>query len=186
MKRRAIKLVFALCLVTAVAFGQEKSGEGGEGEGGLTMWKWANFVVLAGAIIYAVGKAAPPFFQARSLEIRKEILEAQEARKKAEARAAEVEARMAKLETEIASLRQEAHDETRNETERITRQTAAELAKIQTHAEQEIAAAGKAARAELKRYSASLAIQLAETKIRARMTDATEDALVESFVHDLK
>lgn len=142
--------------------------------------------MLAGAIVYGVRKSAPAFFAARTRAIRKEIIEAEEARKEAEARAAAVEKRLANLEAEIAALRTEAQEEGRAETHRFTRQTAAEIAKIQEHAEQEIALAGKTARLELKRYSAELSIQLAEQKIRARMTPATQDSLVRGFVRDLK
>lgn len=183
--RRLVRVALIACLVAAASFAQESSG--GEGSSGnLDLWKWANFLVLAGAIGYWVRKNAPAFFAARSLKIRKEIIEAEEARKDAEARAAAVDQRLANLEAEIAALRAEAHDEARAETARAAQHTAAELAKIQMHAEQEIASAGKAARMELKRYSADLAIELAERKIRARMTPATQDALVRGFVRDLK
>ncbi|SPE34216.1 ATP synthase subunit b [Candidatus Sulfopaludibacter sp. SbA6] len=200
--RRVTRVVAIACLVAAAGFAQESSG--GEGSSGnLELWKWANFLVLAGAIGYLVGKNAPVFFAARSLKIRKEIVEAEEARKDAEARAAAVDQRLANLEAEIAgaaavdqrlanleaeiaALRTEAHDEARAETARAAQHTAAELAKIQMHAEQEIASAGKAARMELKRYAADLAIELAARKIRARMTPATQDALVRGFVRDLK
>ncbi len=183
--RRIVRVALIVCLLAAASFAQEKPG-GEESGGNLDLWKWANFLVLAGAIGYLVAKNAPAFFAARSLTIRKEIIEAEEARKDAEARAAAVDKRLANLEAEIAALRGEAHEEARAETERIALHTAAELAKIQMHSEQGIAAAGKAARLELKRYSADLAIQLAERKIRARMTPATQDALVRGFVRDLK
>ena len=41
------------------------------------------------------------------------------------------------------------------------------------------------ARLELKRYSAELAVHLAGEKIQARMTPASQDALVRDFVKDL-
>ena len=180
--RRPVRIGLIACLFAAAALAQETSGEG---EGGLKAWEWANFAVLAIAAVYFIRKSAPPFFAARSRDIRKEIIEAEEARKDAEARAAAVEKRLANLESEIAALRTEAQEEARAERERIAHHTAGELAKIRLHAEQEIAAAGKAARMELKRYSADLAIALAEQKIRARMTPGTEEALVRGFVRDL-
>ncbi len=148
--------------------------------------KWANFIVLAAGLGYLIGKNAGPFFDARSRKIRRAMIEASDARKEAEGRAAEVDRRLANLEAEIAALREESQQEAPEETERMARQTEAEIAKIQAHAEQEIAAAGKAARIELRRYSAHLAVGLAEGKIRARMTPNAEDALVESFVRDLE
>ena len=39
---------------------------------------------------------------------------------------------------------------------------------------------------DLQRYTAELAVGLAEQKVRARMTPATEDSLVQGFVRNLK
>jgi F-type H+-transporting ATPase subunit b len=166
---------------------QEAAESPAEGEHGkLELWKWANFVVLAGALGYLVAKNAGPFFSARSQQIRKDMVEAQEARQQAEARAADVDRRLASLESEIAALRADSQREAQSERDRLARQTAADLAKIQAHAEQEIVAAGKAARSDLKRFSAELAIELAEQRIRSRMTPETQEALVRGFVHDLE
>ena len=184
--KRSLRIAGLICLLAAAGLAQEKEGGQGGGEEGLAMWKWANFLVLAGAIGYMVGKSAPPFFAARSLSIRKDIVEAEEARREAEDRAAEVEKRLANLEAEIAALRQEAHEEDTAETQSIAQHTAAEISKIQTHAEQEIAAAGKLARLDLKRYAGELAVELAERKVRARMTPATQDSMVRNFVRDLQ
>lgn len=184
--RRFLRVVVLTCVLAAAAWAQEHQGGESGGEENLTVWKWANFVVLAGALGYLIGKNAPSAFAARSLSIRKDIIEAEEARKEAEARAAAVEKRLSNLEAEITALRQESHDEAHAETDRLEQHTAAEIAKIQIHAEQEIASAGKLARMELKRYAADLAIELAEKKVRARMTPATQDSMVRSFVRDLK
>jgi len=148
--------------------------------------KWANFLILAGALGYLIGKHAGPFFAARSGSIRKDMEESRQQRQAAEAQAAEVDRRLANLEKEIAALRGDSQAEAQAEIERMAQHTAAESAKIQAHAEREIASAGKAARSELKRYSAQLAVELAEGKIRARMTPQTQDALVRGFVRDLK
>jgi len=154
--------------------------------GNLEIWKWANFIVLIGGLGYLVGKNAGPFFTGRSQQIRKDMLEAQEARRQAEARAAEVDRRLASLEGEIAALRSESQQEMQAETERLSRHTAAEMAKIQSHAEQEIASAGKSARMELKRYTAHLAVTLAEQRLQARITPETQDRLLRGFVRDLE
>jgi F-type H+-transporting ATPase subunit b len=181
--KRALRLALILCLTAAFTFAEEKSG--GEGEGNLQFWKWANFLVLAGALGYLAVKNGGPFFKARSEQIRKDIVESGKIREDAEARAAAVDRRLAALETEIAALRTESHDEARAERQRFEQHTAAEMAKIQEHAQQEIEAAGKAARMELKRYTAELAVQLAEQKIRSRMTPDTQAVLVRTFVSDM-
>jgi F-type H+-transporting ATPase subunit b len=148
--------------------------------------KWANFLLLAGVLGYMIGKNAGPFFAARSSSIRKDLDESEQKRQDALAQAAAVDARLADLDKEIAALRGESQTQAQAENERMAQHTAAEIAKIQAHAEQEIASAGKAARMELKRYSAQLAVELAEKKVRGRMTPETQNALVQTFVRDLK
>jgi F-type H+-transporting ATPase subunit b len=166
--------------------GHEGGAHQGGGHEGLEGWKWANFLLLAGGLGYLIAKNAGPFFAGRSQQIRKDMVEAQDARRDAEARAADVDRRLAALESDIAGLREECQREAEAETERLSRHTAAEIAKIQAHAEQEIASAGKAARTDLKRYSAELAVSLAEQRLRARMTPETQQALVRGFVRDLE
>jgi F-type H+-transporting ATPase subunit b len=165
-----------------LAFAEGKEG----GAGSLQMWKWANFLLLAGAVGCLVVKMVPPMFAARSQAILKDMSESEKIRQDAEARAADVDRRLAGLEAEIAALRADSQRETQAETGRLANHAAAEIAKIQANSEQEIAAAGKAARTELKRYAAELAIDLAERKIRGRMTPAAEDGLVRGFVRDLQ
>jgi len=157
-----------------------------EEEGGLDLWKWANFLLLAGGLYYLINKNAGPFFATRSAAIRKDLEESLRQRQQAEATAADVDRRLAALESDIAALRAESQRELAVGEERMTRQSAEYIAKIQAQAEQEIASAGKYARADLKRYAAELAVQVAEQKIRARMTAPAQDAMVESFVRDLK
>jgi F-type H+-transporting ATPase subunit b len=162
-----------------------KSEGHGEGHGNLEIWKWANFLLLAGGLGYLIGKNAGPFFATRSQQIRKDMAEAEEMRRQAEARAAEVDRRLANLQTEIEALRLDAQQQQAAEAERVRKHTVDDIAKIQQNSEQEIAAAGKAARTELKRYSAELALELAERRLRSGITPDAQDALVTSFVQDL-
>ena len=192
--RPRFAVLMLLCL-SVCAFSQEPAHEAGKSESSEKSegfaekyeleLKWANFLLLAGALGYMIGKNAGPFFAARSNSIRKDLDESERQRKEAEEQAAAVDARLAALGKEIDALRAESQAEAQAENERMAKHTAAELAKIQAHAEQEIASAGKTARAELKRYSAQLAVELAEKKIRDRMTPQTQGALVRSFVREL-
>lgn len=163
---------------------EKKEGKGGEG-GAMLGWKWANFAILAGGLGYLIARNAGPFFDARTRKIRQGIAEAEMVRKEAEQRAGQVALRLSNLESDIAALRQSSKAEIESETARMAARTAGEIAKIRAQAESEIEAAGKAARTELKRYSAQLAIALAEQKVRARMNDQAQGALVDAFVRDL-
>jgi F0F1-type ATP synthase membrane subunit b/b' len=180
--RRAGHFALLFCLAAGLALAQGDEG----GEGNLTMWKWANFLVLAGCLGYLMAKTLPPVFAARTQAITKDMVESQRIRQDADERAADVERRLAAIDTEIAALRAESREETTAEADRLARHTAAEVARIQAQSEREIGDAGKDARIDLRRFAAGLAIDLAAQKIRARMTPATEDRFVRGFVRDLK
>jgi F0F1-type ATP synthase membrane subunit b/b' len=104
----------------------------------------------------------------------------------AEARAAAIEARIANLASEIEAIRKTSQEEISAEGARISAETAQTISKIQVQAEQEIASAAKSATLDLKAQAAELAIGIAEQQIRARLTQETQDGLVDAFVHDLK
>lgn len=185
-----MRLLLGIVLACGMAVAQEHAPAaehgGGHKQGPSEVWKWVNFGILALGLGYLIGKNAGPFFENRTREIKRDLLESAAARKAAEARAAEVEQRIANLEVEIAALRAEAERESSGEAGRMSQQIAADIAKIQTHAEQEIVSAGKAARMDLKRYSARLAVDLAEDKVRNRMNPDVQAGLVRSFVDNLK
>jgi F-type H+-transporting ATPase subunit b len=180
--KRALRFALLISLAAGLALAEGKEAV----DSTLPLWKWANFLLLAGGLLYLIGKMVPPMYAARSQEILKDMSESARIRQDAEARAADVARRLAGLEAEIAALRADSQRESQTETERLANYTAAEIAKIRAQSEQDICAAGKAARMDLKRYAAKLAIELAERKISARMTPAAEDGLVRSFVRDLQ
>jgi F0F1-type ATP synthase membrane subunit b/b' len=180
--RRAARFALLFCLAAGFAFAAEQEGA----EGSLLMWKWANFLVLAGALGYLMFKAFPPMFAARTQAITKDMAESHKISEDAENRAAEVERRLAAIETEITALRAESKEETGAEARRLAAHTAAEIARIQTQTARDLSDAAKTARKDLTRYAAGLAIGSAEKKIRARMTPATEERLVRRFMRDLK
>lgn len=180
--KRAAQFALLFCLAAGLAFAEGKEG----GDSNLQMWKWANFLVLAGGLGYLMVKALPPLFAARTAAITKDMVESQKIRQEADARAADVDRRLAAIEIEIANLRNESREETAAESDRVAKHAAAEIARIRAQAERDIADAGKTARKELTAYAASLSIGLAAKKISSRMTPATEDRLVRGFVHDLK
>ncbi|MDE3167859.1 MAG: ATP synthase F0 subunit B [Acidobacteriota bacterium] len=190
MKRLILALGLTLAAAPTMVRAQEAAAAQGQQEkkeeGSLEIWKWVNFAILAGGLGYLIGKNAGPFFAGRTASIRKDMEESLRQRQEAEARAAEVDRRLAALEGEIARLRAESEQELKAGAELAARQTAEEIAKIQAHAGHEIETASKQARAELKRYAAGLAVGVAAEKVRARMTPAAQDELVDGFVQDLK
>ena len=191
-----MKYVVGIALIAAsLAFSQahEPAAPHGEthSEGEAPMpneiwWKWANFAVLVAGIGYLAGKHAGPYFRSRSEEIQKGIRDAAQVREEAEARAAAIESRIGNLSGEIEELRTKSREEIAAEGARVQNETEAQIRKIQAQAEMEIASATKNATLELKAYSARLALELAEKQIRQRLDPATQEDLVNAFVHDLR
>lgn len=148
-------------------------------------WKWINFAILVAGLGYLIGKAAPAYFKGRTDEIQRAMLEATREIKDAEAKAADLDLRLAGIQTEAENLRSQARSEMAAEAERIRAETERHLKRIQEQTSQEIALMARGARDELRKYSAGLALDLAEQRIRSRITPGAQEALVDSFVHDL-
>ncbi len=164
----------------APAAAEHESGGGEHSD--LSMWKWANFAILAGLMGWAISKNAGPFFAGRIAEIQKDINEAKQVRAEADARASAIEARLANLDSALATLRSDAKREMESESVRIQDETKRVVARAGEQAGQEIAAMSKAAENELRREASRLALELAETKLKAQMTPAADGALVARFV----
>jgi F0F1-type ATP synthase membrane subunit b/b' len=148
-------------------------------------WKWANFAILAVGLGYLIRKNVPPLFRKQSEEIHSALAEAAKVAKEAEAHAAAIDRRLTNLQSEIQQLRESARAEMNAESERIRREAEHHLQRIREQSVQEIALMTRAAQDELRRYSAELAVSLAEQRIRSRMNPATQEMLVNEFVHDL-
>lgn len=150
------------------------------------MWKWANFAILAIGLGYLIGKNVPPMFRKQAQGIEQSIAEAAKMKQDAEAHAAAMNQRLAGLAAEIEHLRSDAHTQTQMDGERISRETAQRLEKIKGQSAAEIALMTRAGRDELRRYAAGLALDLAEQRLRSRISQDTQDALVDGFVQDLR
>ena len=193
MKRLLLVLVFA----GAVAWAQEhpatpaaehsQSQESGHEEGMANeiWWKWANFVMLAGALGWLIVKFAGPFYRSRASGIREGIEEAHKVRLEAEARASEIEGRIANLTSEVEALRKNSAEEIEAEAQRMKAETEQHLAKIQAHAEAEIASAVKTASQQLKQHAADLALNLAEGELKTKLGASEQAGLVRHFVEEL-
>jgi F-type H+-transporting ATPase subunit b len=149
-------------------------------------WKWANFGILAIGIGFMIGKVAPGLFKERSRLIGQAMFEAATAVRDAQTRATEIETRFAALENDIAELRRNAKAEMSAESERISRETELRLKKIQDQSMQEIALIARSGRDDLRKYSAKLALELAEQRLRSRLTQDSQDGLVDGFLQDLR
>ena len=174
---------FVLLLLLAIpAFAAEHGGEHAEPS---IWWKWANFAILCAVLGYLINKHAGAFFRSRTDEIQSGLTEAAKMRESAERKVADIERRVANLETEISTLKETAKKEMAAEAARLKTETAKTLERMQAQAQFEIASATKLACAELKKRTAELAVELASGEIRQRMSGATQEKLLTSFVSQL-
>jgi F-type H+-transporting ATPase subunit b len=149
------------------------------------IWKWLNFLLLAGILGYLIAKNLGPFLSARTKQIQDSLAAGEKARAEANARAAAVQAQLANLGVDVDRMRAEARHEREREAERLRLDSERDMASIQQRAAQEIESAGKLARLEVQSMAAKMAIELAERKVRARMSPEVEAALLGNFIDGL-
>ena len=149
------------------------------------LWKWPNFLLLAGLLGYLIKKHGAPLLTGRSEQIRQNLEAGEKAKKEAEALAAGVQTKIANLDREIAQLRESAKADLESEAQRLRRDAETEMSRIEKHTESEIVSLGKNARLELRQYAAELAMDLAETKVRERMTPTVQSTLLDNFAGDM-
>jgi F-type H+-transporting ATPase subunit b len=189
MSRRLILMAaFAVTLaVTPLAAQEEAAAEAGHEEQAepSLLLKVVNFGILA-AGLYLIGrKVVPPLLRSRTEEIQKDIAAARKTKQEADQRAAAMDARLRSLAADIETFRTQAAAEMQKEGERIRKETATQIKRLEEQAALEIESAGKSAQRELRQFASDLALKLAEERVRSRLDNATEAALVDGFVAEL-
>ena len=164
---------------------EEKSGNVAA-ERATEIFKWINFAIVAGVIVWVFGKKLPPVFRKKAEAISSAITNATNAKAAADAQLREAETRLANLQKEVAELRALAGREGASEAERIRALAKSDAQKIFLAAKAEIEAAERAARLELKAIAAKLAVDGAETLLAKQLTPQTQESLVSSFVKSLE
>ena len=149
------------------------------------IFRWLNFAIVFGAILYFAVKKGGPYFRQNAESIAQKIAEGARARQAAEKRRREIEAKMAGLDQEIAQMRAEAKRDADAEAQRLRAIAREEAERIEQAAEAEIAAAERAARLELKALTARFALERAEELLRRELNAKTDATLVQTFVEEL-
>jgi F-type H+-transporting ATPase subunit b len=184
LKRLVLCLFLALAPV-ALAQEPEMAGHHEATSDPWIWWKWANFLMLAGALGYLINKHAGSYFRGETENIQRGIVESGKLKAEAEARAAQIQSRLAGIEGEIEKLRVQAKTEMASEAERLKNDTQRLLQRLEQQTQQELEFMTKAAKHELKGFSADLALGLAEQRIRAALNPASQEVLTNAFIQDL-
>src|SRR5689334_21587360 len=172
-------------LFSAASFAAEEGGSG-SAAAATEIFKWINFAIVAGALIWVFAKILPPIFRANAENISSAITKATEANAEADRQLNDAEQRLARLEDEVRSLRAEAQKDAAAEAERLRAMAQSDVERVAIAAKAEIAAAECAARIELKALAAKLAVDNAESLVAKQLTPQTQEALVASFVDSLQ
>ncbi len=186
--RRALFVAGVLFVLCFAAAGAQAAEEGGNAaaERGTEIFKWINFAIVAGVIVWVFGKLLPPVFQEKAEAVRSAITIATNAKAAADAQLREAETRLANLQNEVAELRAFAERESGAEAERLRAATQSDAQKIAAAAKAEIEAAERAARLELKALAANLAVDGAETLLAKQLTPQVQESLISNFVKSLE
>lgn len=191
MKRRvglrfsSTLLVFLFFCAVMSACAAEQNGAAAT-ERASEIFRWINFAIVAGLLIWVFAKRLPPLFHRNAERISSAISKATADKQEAERKLHDAEGKLAKLEEEIKGLRAEAQEESAAEAERIRTLAQSEAKKVGVAAQMEIEAAERAARHELKALAASLAVDGAESLLEKQLTPAAQEKLMDAFVKSLE
>ena len=179
--------LLALLLFTAAqAHAAEESG-GKATDHATEIFRWINFAILAGVLIWVFAKLLPPVFHRNAARISSAITKATAEKDDADRRVREAESKLAHLEQEVAELRAAAERESAAEGDRIRALAQTEAKKVAIAAQAEIEATERAARMELKVLAAKLAVDGAESLLAKQLTSAAaQDSLMDAFVKSLE
>ena len=178
-------LFVVVCAASPLLAADESAPDPADGPVGL-IFRWLNFILVAGAIIYLVRKFLAPQFRGAAEVISQNIHEATEARAGAERELKEVERSLASLDTEVQEMRRTAAAEAAAEAQRLQTLAQTETEKIARAAQAEIQASERVGRQELRAIAARVATERAAALVRSRMTPGAEAELFRSFVGELE
>jgi F0F1-type ATP synthase membrane subunit b/b' len=149
------------------------------------VFRWINFAIVLGLLIYGFRKALP-YFRTHAEEISQKIAEGARAREAAETRRRTAQAKLANISTDVAEMREEAKRAAVLESERVRGLARIEANTIERAAQAEIAAAERAARLELKTLAARMAMDRAEALLQQELTPKVEAERFRAFVSELE
>jgi len=181
----AVSVLFVSLFVVGSAHAAEESSNAAA-ERAAEIFKWINFAIVAGVILWLCLKKAPAFFGGRASAISSAITSATAAKAAADAQLREAETKLANLQKEVAELRAFADREASAEVARIRATTQSDLQKIAAAAKAEIEAAERAARLELKAFAAKLAVDGAESLLAKQLNAQAQESLISNFVRSLE
>jgi F-type H+-transporting ATPase subunit b len=177
--------VVLFTLFIAVLSARAEEGGSATQQSAENLFKWINFAIVAGVIVWLCVKKAPAYFGRRADQINSSIKNSTDAKELADQHLRDAEAKLRNLEKEIGELRASGQRESAAEAERIRNLTQTDAQKIDAAAKAEVQASERAARMELKALAANLAVNGAESLLAKQLTPAAQESLINNFVKSL-
>ncbi|ERR1700722_10605689 len=149
------------------------------------IFRWLNFLIVFGGIVYLVAKYGGAFFRGNAKAIAASIQESTTAKAEADREMREIETKIARLDHDVAEMREEARRNWAAESERLHTTEQAEIEKIAHAAREELAATERAAQQEVREIAASMAVERAAAVVSSRMNTEVRARMFQSFLSEL-
>jgi F-type H+-transporting ATPase subunit b len=150
-----------------------------------TIAKVVNFSLLVGLLVYFLRRLVVEYFRARSETIGRDLVEAANLRRSAEARLDDVRTRAAALPGELETLRAHGREELAIERRRLAEATAREREKLVERVRREIEFQFQIARRELVEHTAALAMKLAAARVERDITPDDQLRLIDRYAAEV-
>ena len=145
-------------------------------------WGTAAFLIVDGLIVWKAGPAIKKAAAARPERIKAELDSAAAARAEAEKSFSDVKAALADSDKEAARIIEEARETATKVGADIVARAHTDAAAIKERGQAEIASARRQAQADLTAEVSRLALGAAEKVVESNLSEATQQALVESYI----
>lgn len=158
----------------------------GEGHGIMdTVWRLANFAILAFLLVYFLRTPIAAYLASRSTQIRQDLVTASEMRATATAQLAEIDKKMQALPGELDALTRQGAEDVKAEQARIAKAAEDERVRLLEQTRREIDMRLRIARRELTEHAARLAVAVAEQRIKRSITPEDQVRLVDRYASQL-
>ena len=191
MRRLRIIAAFAPALLLCAAAALASEGGGHEAMPlDKILWemgiKVLDVAIIAFFAFKFLSKPVTQAMAARSEAVRRSLEEASAGRREAEARLAEYREKAAGLEGEIEALRSQAAADIERERGILLEEGRAAAERVAQHARETIRQEAAKARADLHREAALLAVQVATVSVKAQITAADQQRIIDEYAASLE
>ncbi|RMF97939.1 MAG: hypothetical protein D6734_01125 [Candidatus Schekmanbacteria bacterium] len=178
-------MVFVFLACAGFSFAEEAGEAAHHVNVAKEIYKWINFLILAGALFFVLKKIVPEFFSARVENIKRTLEESRRAEKEANEKLKIAEEKIKSLNKEIEIIRANAKAAIEKEKKRILEEANEKIARIEEQNEQNIRQAIELSVKELKEEIIKQATVLAEDMIKGRITPEERKKLFNNYVKQL-